>query len=329
MNLVFLLSEPVDFSPIYDRKIPLELIPYPGQSLYERNYDEWKGFFPSSHVYVIDPGNRPTFHRIAGNADSLNIPSSNLFTKLFLFSSFATAHSISSLSLFVPANYFYKDIKNIAKSVIAALKTPLCPESLTFFSIQSGHSARYIQKGEILFQNHSIQVRGINNFITLSQYLVWKEKNMDVKDSPYVESSSIILLNTIRFREYIVQKNESFHDLFLLLERMWRDSTTPLSMLSETSSVLDSFVLEDTIEDMEDLFLINLSTTAERIDTLMQFLNTLPRDQAGNYISGNVIVENVQNSLLINESLSPYYVSNLKNILALSKNGVVKIRSLI
>ncbi|MGA2142938.1 MAG: hypothetical protein ABSG94_11025, partial [Brevinematales bacterium] len=152
MNIVLFLSAPVDMEPLYKGPVPVELIDAGGRSLYEKNYTVWKKHFQDSPLFVIDPSGNRVFSELCGNSDTLNLPSTGLFSKIFIFSAFACSFSLSPLSLFAPA---YLDPESLPGLCIQAgefLNTPLGSETLAFFTSAERPSPLSIELGERVFR---------------------------------------------------------------------------------------------------------------------------------------------------------------------------------
>lgn len=334
MIIVFYLSEPVDFSPIYEIDLPVELIGSQLGSNLDKLTGRFREYFPDADYFVIDGGAKPSYHKISGKIDTLNFPSSKIFTKLFLFSAFSTINILSPVTIFIPGNLMIKNFEKLSEKLRVTAKNSISNSGFTFFSAEKGNYLKYIERGETILRNDDFILNGIKDFVTITETNKWMEKNKNIKfTDKFLGQTNIFSFNNIKFCEILSNlsgdKDEGFlQPLYYLLTDAFKDEKSINTVMPEIILKLDSLSFEKFINAVEEKFTVPVDSEFMEIDGLTGLLNTLPLDENGNYILGDVKQKGITNSLIINENGQPLIVSNMNGVLVLSKNGITRIESL-
>jgi mannose-1-phosphate guanylyltransferase len=321
MNLIFLLSDPVDLSPVLPEPIPPEIYPCPEGRWFDRVFDEFEQYFPDAFHFVIDGCPKPVYYRVENgpDADLLNIPTSSLFPKLFLFSAFSRAFHADPFSLFVPAALSYESIDPFAIAVRRLQKQAQGAPGITFFPARDGISdGRWLEAGETIGGRDGVEFCAVRSFLSRAEVSAAREKSPDRRFYPV---PGVLALNTFDFAEALCEKEDSWRELFYLLVNAWKDGRSIGTAMREVITALEGQSLEDALSGGMDRFVCPVDGGIEELSGLDGLLRMLPRDGDGNYTEGEAHIENVRGSLVIAHEDASIRVSGLSNVCCLAADG--------
>ena len=339
MVIVFYLSEPVDFSPVYDFNIPVELIELykKEKNILDKLTGQFMEYFPEADYFVLDGGINPSYYKVSGSIDSLNLPSSNLFSRLFLFSAFSNANSLPPFTVFVPGNLEVADFEKLSSAIRKAAGNPVSSSGFTFFTAFEGDFEEYAEIGETIVRDDNFILNRFKDFIASAELKKRLEKNENlIKRKLFSGNLNIFSFNNIKISESLEGLQKTFNktedigeinllSLYYLLTESWRDGRSINTVLSEAILNLNTWDFKCFVKTVDEKFSVSVDAGYLEIKGLTGLLDKLPVDENGNFILGKANIKNITNSIIINKSDQILNVSNMNRALVISKNGIVRI----
>lgn len=329
MNIVYNLSNALDFKPVFDRNIPLELFPIDGKSLFEGLHEKLEASLPDEDYYVIDSSLNPSFHTVDKKLDVLNLPSVNMLTKMILFSSFTIAYELNPLSLFMPANIYFQDVVPLTASVSNAAKSSLLRSSITFIGARRGRYSDYVEKGDLIVSDQQLEIYGIKKICSSATVTAWKEKNPDRKESLFfLGSSRIVLFNALKLQEFISAFSEELYDIMVMLIGAWKDGRSINTVLRDTIEILDGYTLEDLLQSVDEKFTVGFIGEFLEVNSIETLMCKLPLDKSRNWVEGPAKLEHVMDSFIVNRGPGEISIKGVQRLIVLSKGGDTAIKGI-
>jgi hypothetical protein len=317
MNIVLFLSGPVNLDPFYKNPIPVELFDTDSPRLYDKNHAAWNKYFPGARFFVIDSSGSRVFSELCGNSDSLNIPSTGVFTKTFIFSAFSCAFSLSPISVFSPAYLDPAALPGLCGKVADIMSIPITSESLTFFSSMEKHDQVSIELGDPIFKT------GDNEIFSIRGFVPFREN----RDRGFLAMSPVFAMNSFHFKDFLSRTSDSLYGLFLSLEKCWKDPSSLKTFFSDAIPGLDSLQFDREISKMEEKFAVGMTSMPREIDSIYKLLGTLAMDGSGNHLEGDIVISGVYDSLIINRSGKKLILKNLRDSFILASEGGMRVET--
>ncbi len=328
-NIVFYLSNPVDFYPVYDYPIPIELFDFDGFSVFGNLYRQIFEIFPQAEYYLIGEGliKSPDFYP---GINKFNFPSGNPLARLILFTAFSIAYRLNPFTVFLPSNIILDDPEILTTLIKNISENPVSLSAITLISGSGREFPFYIEASEIISRSDELTLNGIKKFITLEEIKKIKETGSnDVIVEKYFGRTGILTFNSMKFGEIISSYTEDLGELFYLLVQAWIDGKSVQTSIREIIKSLTDYNLYDIFSKTDDKFMASPGIKFKEIASCGKFPEALPLDSQGNYILGGAFFDRVFDSIIINKSNKPVILKNLNQVLVLSRDGTVKIEGLI
>ena len=326
MNVIFTLSEPKDFFPIYGKKVPIELFRLENGILFDSTYALFREYFPDAEHTVVGEGGASVVNEINDKCDMLNVPSSRLFTRVFVYASFSASRNRNGLCLFHPGNARVRDMDLFAPVVRKIAVDPLASGSLVFYSFSGRGKGPYIEKGEKV----SDFLGSVKAFRTLADVAAWKIKNKDADEKEtFCAGSEVFSFNPMGLVESLTAENEDLRSLFHAMTDAWEKEGNAIgALLKESAAVLDGFDLLELVKNADDKMVVEIGTELDRFDCFGDLLPDLPLDEHENFIEGNADLSDVSRSAVINQGTNLIKVAGLNNVLVLSNDLGTSVRGM-
>lgn len=342
MRIVFHLSEPGDYFPVYKNKIPIELFGLadaPFGHLFDNVYDSCREFFPEAEYDVIGSGGKDVVSVINEKCDLLNVPSGvsgaspNLTAKVFVFSSFCAAMGRNSFCLFQPGNHFPDDLEKFAPAIRAVMKDSVASSGLVFYSFagkpDSGRGAFYLKKGDLLSGANGeglFTVRGVCGDADIDDWK--KEHKGDNADEVFFPGSRVFSFHPATLMENLTAGNEELLALYHLLVKCWENEETVLPFLREAVDVLKGFDFLELVRGIDEKYYYTVATGLKRVDSFGDLAEMLKLDEEGNYVSGNAELHDVRRSAVINRGEKKIVLNGMRDVLVLADDGGTGVRNI-
>lgn len=325
MNVIFTLSEPRDFFPIYGKKIPIELFRLENGICFDGTYGLFREYFPDADNTVIGEGGPSVVSEIADKCDLLSVPSNHLFTRVFVYASFSASQKKQGLCLFHPGNVKIGDMDRFAPILRAIAKDPVASGAMVFYSFNGKQHDFFIEKGEKI----SGELCSIKAFKTAADVAAWKDKNKDRDEkNVFCPGSGVFSFNPMSLMENLTSENEDLRSLFHIMANAWQEDKAIAGLLKESAGVLNGFDLLDLLKNIDDKLVMETGTDLQRVDSFGDMLPALPLDEQGNYVSGDAELDRVFRSAVINQGGNKIKISGLNDVLVLSNDSGTSVRGM-
>lgn len=320
MNVIFTLSKAADFFPLYAKKLPIELFRLENGILFDGTYGLFREYFPEADNTVVGEGGPSVVSEITDKCDLLNVPSGNMFTRMFVYASFSAAHNRKGLCLFHPGNAKVTDMDVFAPVLRKIANDPVASASLVVYSfngpVTGGRQNDFvIEKGTKVTGD----LCSVKAFRTAGDVAAWKEKNKyrDEKEV-FCPGSGVLSFNPVSLIDSVAAGNEELRSLYHVLVSAWEDPGSAGTLLKDACAVLDGFDLLELMKNADDKLFVEVPAKLDRIGSFGDMLPTLELDGQGNYVSGNAELDRVFRSAVINQGEMKLLVSGLNDVLVLS-----------
>lgn len=315
MNLIFQLSQALDFRPLYSDPIPPELFPLRGQSLFDAQRKTFVEFFPDMFPIVVESGEKPVFEQFNQDLDFLHIPNTPLPTFLFLWVAIATAEELDSLSLIYPAN-LYSINETFFRQVRELLKGKLPQASLLFwgspdlqgdFSLIRGEKVASLDK-EALYRMQAI--------------------DQDFQDENALGFLGPVFCHHQNFLNAISRLDKDLLDLFYLLVDNWKNSEVLGHYFQDVVLEVNKRFSLESINHLDDAFTLSLSSISDKMKDYVSLMNSVSKDSFGNVVEGDFDLFGTSGSLLVNQSSRKIEISDLHEVCCFANESEIRFCSL-
>ncbi len=299
MNIVFFLSQAVDLRPLSSQPIPLELFPFQKNDIFSSTLSRWQEEFPDDEFFVIDPGETSVFYRLEKDINTLSLPGADPYSALFIYSAFILSQEWDTQTLFLPMNMLWEDIPELVDMIRSLQKNELTGSTLIQFAAsQPNPYVQIVEQGPLLYQQDDFSLYEKGQEISFFQY---REK---VEKEPEYQALALIpqfLFNAMRFMEWVSSWGPDVSDLFYLLSDAFRSGEASASLLREVILKLKEWDFNRIITSLPEHMVLPVDFYFESFNNFREFLEILPRDEEGNFISGKAELINCSNCVVINK----------------------------
>ena len=310
------LSKPLDFFPIYETKIPTELIKISSESLFQTNLKILKEFFNEYDIIVIENEIRQINTIYSNTTDLISnfifLPELSLYEKIFLLVSFVNTFSFDPKILYLPSNLKIFNFENFSNTIRKILKNEiLFSQPLIFFTFTEGNFKFLIEKTEFTEVINGIEV---NTAKDLKFYPFFKDNEQ--KPPGY---SECFFLHSSKLKEIFCAEKE-ISEIYFLCEYAWLNKKEwkkiiPLVKQLDIKKLIFA----------ENPLLIKIDTSVRFYESVRDLFDLIALNEDRNIIKGNISYSKVLDSILLNEDNIEIIISNQSHILLLAKNGIIKI----
>ncbi len=314
MNLVFQLSNPLNFNPLYPFPIPPELFKLNGKSLFDVQTNTFREFLPHLSPVVIDSGKELCFDRLNGELDFLHLPSVRLTTLLFLWAAIAMAEGLDSVSLIYPTHLVLHSYEMFFSQVRALQKEEIPSASVLFWNATQDSKTFYLHAEEKVAE---IENTGLYRIHTVMREHDESEETINFVGPVFYHHQA--LLNGI------ASFDADLIDLFYLLVENWKKPELFVNYFPEIVKEVDMRFSVEFLNNFEDLFTLNINSDFEKVGGYASLMRLFPKDDFGNRIEGNFKLQESYDNFLVNQSNKEIEISRFSEICCFASEEKVSI----
>ncbi|MGC8765304.1 MAG: hypothetical protein ACP5QT_05400 [Brevinematia bacterium] len=311
MTIVINLSKPLDFFPLFDKDLPVELFNVFGGSIFEENLSLFDRHFLDSEIIVLENEIRQNIIPDKIISGKLFLPLVSFFEKIFLIVSFNNFYQNDPKIFLFPANVRIGNFRLLVDLLNRISKNDVLYSQPVIFFVGEGKDCRQlIERTELEEKVSGLEVFSAKNFIPAEQNLRKNENLFGFTEMCY--------LHSLRLKEIFCSTKE-VAEIYFETEELWgKDSSWEEVLLSIKKLNLEEMIVR------ENPFILKFNNlkTYSGIRSLFDFFET---DENHNLIKGNVECSNVQDSIIVNENDTKILAKNQSNILIFAKNGIERI----
>jgi hypothetical protein len=321
MLFVFDLSKPLDFFPIYSNPIPLENFNKFGITHLERAIDTITTLNPETNFLVVENIEKSTFDYPPYVREILFIKEElNLFEKLFLISSFITSCTNETKVIFLKGNIIIEKIENFFKTIKKILSSHSnYTLPVIFFSFKNEIKNSFLEIADIIEKNEK------ESFYLVKDIL--KIIDPQKKNKNLLNFCEVFYFHALKLKEIFCREKES-SEIYFECEEMWNKKTFYLEEWNKIIGNIKTLEIKTKILS-EGVVATNIESEAGIIEKIRDLFKIFNSDENNNLIKGKVIYNNLKNSIVINESNSELYISNMSDVLVLKNEQLSRIEKLL
>ena len=222
--------------------------------------------------------------------------------------------------VFMHADHYIRDTEAFAHTFKLAVKTSEKHNRIVLIGIEPDRPATgfgYIQKGELI--DEQSYVFNVSSFKEKPDY---ETATQFVNSGEYLWNAGYFVGSAELFKRAMEEHAADLYKSYTKLE-----TASPESFHDEYLSLTANSIDYALIEKIPDLLVIPASFDWMDIGSFEDMHKAVGGDDQGNYVLGNVIAEDVQNSLIQNHEEKPLAVIGLDNIVVInSPNGILVVR---
>ena len=321
MLVVFDLSKPIDFFPLYSRYIPLENFDKLGNSHLERTIETISKIHPATNFLIIENITKSTINYPQNVGEILFIDEElDLFEKLFLISSFITSCTNETKVLFLKANIIIENVENFFKTIKKILSSHSnYTLPLIFFSFKNEIKNSFLEIAEIVEKNERESFYLVKDILKIIDP---QKKNKNLKNF-----CEVCYFHALKLKEIFCAEKES-SEIYFEFEEMWHKKTF---YLEEWNRIIRSIKNLDIKAKLlsEGISTTEIESEVNIIEKIKDLFKIFIPDENNNLIKGKVIYNNLKNSIVINESNSEIYISSMSDILIFNNAKFSRIEKLL
>lgn len=323
MNIVFQLSPAVDLSPMFPHPVPLETFPFDGQSFLDHSLDAWQQEFPDAEFYVIDTGDPPVFYRLGKDFNTLSLPGADTVAILFLFSAFLQSAPGEALTLFLPASLYWEDITRVADAVRTLTAGDMLSGTLVRLAgVQPDPYDPIAEYGHLLLEAGPCKLYEPGKILSYFQYREQIEKNPSLSCISLLPS---YLSDTRQFSAWVESWDPVISELYYLVSDAFQSGSASASLFREVILRLEEYHLDSLLQSQPEFMILPLSIPYTAFHNLPEFLEMLPRDDAGNFSLGPVSLSDCSSCIALNTTEQPLRLEKLSHTLVLQTSQTTRI----
>ncbi len=308
MTFVFNLSKPLDFYPIYDF-LAIELFELENISILKNNIDKFSKKFNKDNFIIVENEVRQYSQIVR---DVIFLPELSFFEKMFLICAFINSQFFDPKVVVISGNVVYENIDRIFKSIDNLLQDEfLYSYPLLFFGGENGNFTTFIEKSE-----HE----NINQFYFFKRFAGQKE--YETNKERFLGFAGFYYFHSIKLKE-IFCSNENIAHIYFMAESAWK-------LEEKWESVIENLKKINIVEliTKENPILLKLDSNIKFYNKTSDLLDFFDTDENKNIIRGKVNIENVKNSIIINNDNVEIFIKNKSNTLVLAQNGYIRVENI-
>lgn len=329
MNIVFDVSTAANLCPIYQKSTPLELVEYIKQDddtascLFLDVFSRYYEYFPKCNYYAIDSSPTAMLSDVIEDLDIINIPTKNIFARMFLFISYIIAFEKDPICFFVPSNCIvepFEKLSSVLRNVSDAnyLDSPF----MLFSGSKTEVQGSYIVPDDVVIKEKNLKISTIKNILTYADMQTAKDNN---NSTSFLYSNRFFAMNAISLLTHLQDYDENLSNMLFMVIDAWKDGTTISTLIADIITALDDYDINTFFSSMEERLVCEIQAEYNFISSLRDLWNYFPHDENDNYVYGKFNTRNTANSILINHSSNTIDIENISSACVLASDKNVRI----
>ncbi len=316
MVITINLSKPLDFYPLSENFIPIELFNIFGDSIFEENLSSFSKFFPDFEIIVLENEVKQNIvtEMVTGE---LFLPVTSFYEKIFLLASFINSYNGDPKILLFPGNLKILDFKIFVDLVNVILRNDiLYSHPIIFFVSGDENFDNFVEKTCFLEKIEDTDIFIAKKFISVSDYITRKDKEN------LFGFTGIFYMHSLKLKEIFCSVKE-VAELYFEFEEGWGNRVNWNNMFLKLKKIkLDELIMN------ENPFVVKYNGGVKRFSNFSDLFDFFKTDENNNIVKGNFEYSNVKNSILINQEKIKIFLKNQTNILCLAKNSIVRMEKI-
>ncbi len=312
MTFVINLSKPFNFFPFYDN-IPLELLTIDENSILKHNISILSKKLDGEFILLQNETKFPV--DIINNV--VFFPKMSFFNKLFLLTSFINANFFNPKVFVMSGNVIFDNVESMIKMMNKIIKDEFFSHHpFLFFGNNEVNCNSFIEKDDFKESINGLELFSFKRFLNRREYEILQKKDN------LIGFLEFFYFHSLRLKE-VFCSNEESADLYFLCEGAWQHEENWQDVVEKLANLnIEEIIIK------EKPLILPLSVKAKFYNKIVDLLDFFKTDEHKNIIRGNVNIENVYGSIIINTGENEIIVRNESGLLILSDGYVQRIESL-